>query len=424
MRARPSIRPVRGIRASCWPVVPAAARLPHLVRSPLDVTTRLAALRVAVIGAGGSVGQRASEHLARLQVAHLLLIDPKILKRESALTHTTGPETTGRASAWVTGRRCKRLSPATAVAVFVGPVQALPLDALLDMDVVVVTTDNPAAEMEAGQRCLHLGLPLIQAALQPEMLVVQVRCLSGRGACLACGFGPADYEMMRRQVRFSCEGYAAAGPAPMTVTGPPTRSFSYLCGLAADLALNQLLRLVLALGRTVEDTVLEFCGYTNRSVVSSLVASPACRCDHARYEIVRAAKPLAASSLADLARTVGCAESDSPITFRVGEHPWVARGACACDAEVPVERFVDEAAARPATCARCQSPIQPLPFHTFRDVPPAVLGAAFGRPLRRLGAGRARFVIVRAGDRAVLVRDAAAVPPAVRAEVQSLTQGA
>jgi len=204
----------------------------------------------------------------------------------------------------------------------------------------------------------------------------------------------------------------------MTVSGPPTRSFSYLCGLAADLALNQLLRLVLSLGQPVADTVLEFCGYTNRTVVSALVPNPACRCDHTRFEIVGAPKPLAVSSLAELAQAAGCAEDNGPVLFRVGEHHWVTRGACACAADAPVGRFVGEAAPRPISCAQCHSLIQPLPFHTFRDFPAPVLGAAFGRPLRRLGAGRARYVLVRAGDRAVLVRDAAAPAAVVPAAAQ------
>ncbi len=41
--------------------------------------------------------------------------------------------------------------------------------------------------------------------------------------------------------------YPRAEVAPASVSAPPTRSFSYLCALAADLAINQLLRLVLPL---------------------------------------------------------------------------------------------------------------------------------------------------------------------------------
>ncbi len=111
-----------------------------------------------------------------MQVAKLLFADPKVLKGESTLTHASGPETEGHASVRLTSRRRKEISPGTQVEVFVGAVHGLLLVALLDVDVVLMATDNHAAEVDTGQRCLHLGRRLIHAALQPDILVVQARC--------------------------------------------------------------------------------------------------------------------------------------------------------------------------------------------------------------------------------------------------------
>lgn len=397
-------RPQRGRVAP-----PLSDRLPALVAVTADVPARLRALRVMVIGVG-SVGQHLAEHLARLQVGRLLLVDPKRLKPESTLTHASGPAATGRLKVLVAGRRCLEISPQTQVAVFAGRVHELPLDTWQTVDVVLMATDNHAAEIETGQRCLNHGRPLIHAAVQPEMLLTQIRCFSNadaQGGCPACGFGAADYELMRRQVKFSCEGQADPGGMAGQLTVPPTRSFSFLCALAADLAINQLLRLLLQLGQPVADTVLEFCGYTNRSVISPLPRNPACRCDHSRYAIATAPRLLGESSPADLVSAAGLASSDVPVTFRVGEFTWVERGACACRTEIPVSRFVAPTASRSQVCAQCQVRIQPLPLFTHRDVPAAVLGRFLSRPLRRLGAGNVRFALIRAGERAVLIRDPA-----------------
>jgi hypothetical protein len=188
------------------------------------------------------------------------------------------------------------------------------------------------------------------------------------------------------------------------------------------LAINQLLRLVLSLGQPVADTVLEFCGYTNRTVVSPLRLNPACRADHTRFEIVTAARPLAESPLAELARAGGLGEATDSVVFRVGDHTWVGRGVCACSADIAVRRFVREGTGPEACCSQCRAAVQPSPFDTHRDFPPAILGEALDRPLRQLAAGQAPYVIVRAGERAALICDTTACRSAAPIAPQPLLE--
>ena len=91
-----------------------------------------------------------------------------------------------------------------------GPVQELPITAFADAHLVVLATDNLAAEVEVGQRCLWLGKPLIQASVHGETLVAQVRSFVNRegGACPACGFSAVEWAHLNRETSFSCEGGA------------------------------------------------------------------------------------------------------------------------------------------------------------------------------------------------------------------------
>jgi len=278
------------------------------------------------------------------------LVDPKELKSESVLTHPCGPEESGEAKVVAAARRVQAVSPGTRIEVFKGGVEALPADAFSEVDAVLLATDNAAAEIEAGQRCLHLGRPLIHAAVQPEMLVAQVRCFGNedaQGACPACGLGPADYELLRRQVAFSCAGNVVAG-------GAPARAASRtLCSLAADLAVNQLVRLVLGLGVPVSNSIVEYCGYTNATSVSPLRRNPDCRCDHTRFERVRLEGPLGGATVDALVGAAGLASANGLLLIRVSDHAWVERANVRVP-DLPVHQFVRRGALRgaPAAAAR------------------------------------------------------------------------
>src|SRR5262249_7510891 len=149
-------------------------RLPQFLGLRGGPGSVLDALKVAVVGTG-SVGRNLALHLARLQIAALYLVDRGRFKAESVLTQPIVPEGIGEPKASSTGRLCQQISPGTDVWVYDGGVGALYPAALAEVDAVFVATDNLAAEIEVGQRCLHLRKPLLHASVHGETLVAQVR---------------------------------------------------------------------------------------------------------------------------------------------------------------------------------------------------------------------------------------------------------
>lgn len=406
MNKRPQFREVNLSRHG-QQSVPAhrADRLPSFVGCLADANAALDALQVAVVGTG-SVGGRMALHLARLGIHSLYLVDPKTYKPESVLTHDIDPGLRGQPKVLATARRCKVVSPRTQVHALVGSVQGLPLDGFHGVNLVVMAPDNLLAEVETGQRCLHEGIPLVHAAVHGATLIAQIRFFGntdGQGPCPGCGYGQQEWDQLSQQVQFSCEG-ARLGHSAHKITAQPTRSISSLCAMAADLAVNQILRFVLGLGKPVQDTVLDYCGYTNCGVTSRLARKADCRLDHTRFARAEAEPPLYLRSLSELGRVAGFSADNGPLTFAVEDSKWVESGSCGCPTPSAARRFVAEEAGEAGRCRECHAAIRISPFRTYQTVTAAMVGRSMDKPLTALGARRARFVLVRQGDRACLVR--------------------
>jgi molybdopterin/thiamine biosynthesis adenylyltransferase len=379
--------------------------MPALIASRVAVEDVVPGLRIAVVGTG-SVGGRAAMHWARLGVAELWLVDPKSYKSESVLTHGILPGEVGRPKAATMARRCKLVSPRTRVFSFVGRVQDLPWDAFAEVDLVVMAPDNLAAEVATGQRCLHLGRPLVHASLHGESLTAHVRFFVNsdcQGPCPVCGYGEAEREQARAELQDA--PYSCAGDARI-ISHPPTRSFSGLCSFAADLAMNQALRHLLGLGEPVGDTITEYCGFTNRITTSRLERNPACEADHARLKVVEFSRALAAYNLSELAQTLGFVTGDESLTFIVGEAEWLERGSCGCAHPSVVRRFVPAGARELGVCGKCRAKIRIQPFFARREVSALAFGKDLCRPLTELGAKRVRWILARNATTAILARNA------------------
>jgi molybdopterin/thiamine biosynthesis adenylyltransferase len=379
---------------------PARDRFPKFVtggRAPADV---LDGLCVMVLGCG-AVGRRAALHLARDGVGCLLLVDPKTYERPGCVrTQPIGPDELGGAKAEGTARACKTISPRTRVFYFRGPQEDLPLAAYVGVDAVIMATDNLFVEAGAGQRCLYLGIPLVHAAVHGETMVAQVRVYANAVAdspTPACNFSDEERDLMHRQVRFSCEG-PSAGQAQ--VSAPPTMSTSSLCALAADLAVNQFLRHVLALGEPVADTMLEYCAFTHRTHVDALRRRAGCSCDHARFRIVPSDRPLGERTPAELVAAAGATED---LAVTVGGLDWVDVVVCGdCARPRPFRRFVALGTHVAGICDRCAGPLVCQAFHRHPTLPASLLEPVRAFPLGDAGAKDADWVLVRDGLSGVL----------------------
>jgi len=402
MNRPPSLREVRPRRST--PAVPRNARLPHFMGCTFDAATVLGSLKVLLVGCG-SIAGRIALALARLQVLRLVLVDPKVFKDESHLTHDCSPDDAGRSKVSVLGRRCKDLSPATRVLTYAGPVQNLPLEALLETDVVMAATDNLAAEVAVGELCTLFSRPLLHAAVHGDSITAQVRSLGNEHAqspCPACNFGAMEIEQWHRETRFSCDGTEQGSAVPHGA-GQPTMTTASLCSLGAALATTQLLRMTLKLGVPVLDTAVEYNGFTHRTVVSPLRRNPACPCVHVPGTQVRLSSPIGSHSPRRLMELAEVAADEAGALIELDGFCYVEAGACACRQPVPVHRFLRTGEALRRTCGACGAAILPLDFHTHRALPLGVLGAHAEEPFGRLGAASVCVALIHTGTRVVVL---------------------
>ena len=368
-------------------------------------------LAVAVIGCG-SVGGRIAVLLARLGFGGLLLVDPKSYKPASLATHEIGPEEVGQPKALAVARRCKGISPSTQVRAFAGPVQDLELAELAGVDLIVMAPDLLSVELHVGQCSLWLEKPLFQASVHGPTLTLHIRSFlneKAAGGCPLCCYGRAEFDLLSRQTRFSCEGTAHHG-LPSPVDAPSTNSLSPLCSMAADMAALQILRFLLKLGQPVSDTILEYCLFNHRTVISPVVRNASCKLDHTVFDQATVAAPLADLSLADLTLRATGEAAPPDEQFEVAEHDWIELAACGCEQLKPVRQFVRRGHLELALCRQCAAPLVPLSFYTHRAVSASVLGSAAEQPLRKLGARRISSILLRTAGRGVLIRSEPSIP--------------
>ena len=376
-----------------------------------DAMAVLHTLIVAVIGCG-SVGGRIAMLLARMGFGGLLLVDPKRYKPRSLATHEIGPNEVGQAKAMAVGRRCKAGNPTALVLAFAGPVEALDLAALAGVHLVVMAPDLLSVEMELGQRCIWLSKPLVQASVHGSTLTVQIRFFlnaKGDGACPVCCYGRDEWELMTRQVRFSCEGATSAAGTP-PAESVATNSPSALCSLAADLAVIQILRFLLRLGQPVADTMLEYNGFTHSTVLTAMAPNAHCKLEHSSLAQALVDVPLAGLSLAQVAQRATGAPMAPDAVFELPNLDWIEFVGCSCVQSTPLRKFGPRGSTDQGVCPKCSARFVPLGFYTHRTVSAQVLGSAVELPLHKLGARRVGSVLLRSGDAGVLIRQQPSTP--------------
>ena len=381
------------------------ARMPQFFSLPesTDPSSILSRLRVACLGVG-AVGRVSATHLARLGVDTLWICDKSAYKAESQLTQPISADEVGLSKAQAVGQLAKRLSPSTRVLAYDGPFESLGATAFADADIVLMATDNIRAEVECGQHCLHLGIPLVQASVHGATLTAQVRFwghASAKSPCPACGLTNQERTALANEVLFSCDGSVAS------TASNPTTSTSHLCALAGDLAVNQLLRFALGLGASVVDQEVEWNGFTMRTHTTRLGRRPGCPADHAVWTTHRTRGPVGDCTLREMARAAGMHDDGrlERASFRVGETSYVQRGVCRDGHGQAVERFIG--AGSPAgTCATCGGELLSEPFFTHDTAPSRLLVTQLDRPIRELCLEPPDWALVRENGNAVLFRTA------------------
>lgn len=365
--------------------VPArAVRFPDFVGLNRDLHQILDELDVYAIGTG-AVGMDIATAVAQFQPRSLTLVDPDSYVPENLLTQRITADAIGSNKADYVGRLCARISPRTRVRMFPGRAEDLPLGALSSAHFVFLATDNLSVEVEVSQRCLHAGVPLVQASVGGEMLVAQIRFCGnadGNGPCLACGFGTAEWEHVNRESVFSCQGGYDDDVRPQPANRVATRSVGPLCSIAAGLASIQMLRYLGGLGPPVVDTCLEICGYTHHTAITRLTRNNNCPCEHRRFERCRLPRPVASFTPRELVETaLGSSQTLVGVSLTIDRLQFCEAGVCTnCSRRQPVERFVGSLRGIDK-CSECGASVDGLPFNTHRPTPLAVLASQLDSPL-------------------------------------------
>jgi len=249
---------------------------------------------------------------------------------------------------------------------------------------VLPAPDNLEAEVAVSDFCRRTRKPLCHAAVHGDTLVAQVRFLlnsDGSSPCLACGYGQQEWDEYYRETVFSCGGAPAAAEAP-------TMSVSFLCSLAADLALVQLLRFVLNLGLPVADTLLEYCGYTHATTMCRLVRNENCRCPHLRWSTAEVPRSLRDYTFIELAEATGLPINavNADLAWEVDGHGFVDSAYCERCRHVQRVRRLAADSELVARCERCAAELRAVPFLTSRRVSLSQLGELANSSLGQLGA--------------------------------------
>ncbi|MCP5042382.1 MAG: hypothetical protein GY944_15260 [bacterium] len=333
------------------------SRLPAFVGGPSDSAAVLAAASVALVGVG-SVGLAAASHFARIGIGRILLFDRSSLKAASVLTHPLLPADVAATPAKVDHARrvIHQIAPDTAVEVFGGDFAAQPLDAL-DVGVVLLAVDNLSTELEVTERCLNLGLPLIQAAVHGPTLSAVVRTYTGghagEGPCIGCQYDATEWEQVTREATFSCDGRNAERGRSLA----PTRSPSSLCSLAGELAVHRVMRHFLGLGTPLSDQLLEYHGYLEKIVTTELRRNVDCPLAHERYQFA------ARSGVSTVAAATARSGLLVPHTIAVDGMTFVSKAVCESGHWHSIDRFVPQDFSGLAPCDACDARLLPSPFH-------------------------------------------------------------
>jgi len=226
-----------------------------------DVQRRLSGLRVGVIGVGG-LGSALVAHLARLGVAHWVLVDPDIVELTN-LNRLVGASAAdaqkARPKVYVARSTVRQAVPkATVRALKTDVFDPLALRALKACDLLIVATDNHSSRMAANRLAVQYLIPLVHAgfnvsvgeAAKDRPDVRPVTDVSGEFAipdlgrwCLQCAgivdpqaagweLAPAGQRAILRQ-----RGYVTDTPAP---------AVGHLDGVVAALAAAEIHNLVAA----------------------------------------------------------------------------------------------------------------------------------------------------------------------------------
>jgi molybdopterin/thiamine biosynthesis adenylyltransferase len=340
----------------------------------------------AIIVGAGAIGSHLLPHLARSRrVSRLTVIDRDKYESANLSGQDVDARDVGRPKAVVQARRLRRINPALVTRPIYGAVEDLPLGALRG-DVILGCLDSRVARMTVSQAAWRLGVPFVDAGIEPTGLLARVAVFvpGPDAACVECAWDAADYAALEQS--YPCLPDAAA---------PRTAASSALGGVAGALQAIECDKLLAGandealIGR---ELLIDARHHTH--YVSAARRNPACRMpDHSGWRIDPFGGAVSQTTLGDLL-AIGTTLRDAAdgLAFRVAGQRFATALACSqCGTEQAV--FQLERALRHGSrqCAACRGELRSIGFALHEAVTAdATPDAALNAPLATLG--------LRAGD--------------------------
>jgi len=340
--------------------------------SPAPRPARLRDHAVMLVGAGGNIGSHLVPHLARMGLGRIVLCDPDTYGAENLTTQAIGPPAIGQPKAQVQREVVTQLDP-EADAVAIGRlVQDVPRGQLR-VGVLLACVDNRATRLYLNQTAFRLGVPWVDAAVEPDGLLVRVSVVKpGPSAgCLECAWSDRDYALLEQQ--HPCQ-HGSPHAARTNAPAP-------LGALAAALQAIECRKLLEAqAGEPAQSRQILLAASTHKLYVSHLLRRPECRFDHETWKVERLpAHQLSVAALLDrAARQTG---SNSDISLRVEGRPFVRRLVCpACSHHERTLRLAAHVPGGWGPCGKCGTPLTAPGFDmsdrlAASELPPSLLAA-------------------------------------------------
>ena len=344
-------------------------------------STRVAGKSVAIVGLG-NIGSFAVQLVARMrEVCRLVLVDMDV----TAPKNLTGQALTARESlaalpkVHIARRHVHAIRPDLEVVAIRGAVEDVPRG-LLKTDLILACLDSKRARMAVNEIAWRLGVPWLDAGVQADGLLARLNVYvpGPDQPCLECAWDDRSYAEVEQ--RIPCQ--AGAGEAP------PTNAPACLGSLAASLqALTAGHFLAGRQDRIAAGRQLVMDAGARRCFDVALRRNPACRFDHATWQITPLRSPCSELTLADACRLGNRGRRVDPqAALAVEPMTFVRTLACVCGGRREVLRLSGRLTARDSACPQCGQPMQPLGFGTFsRLAVQDFIAAELRLPLARLG---------------------------------------
>ena len=342
-------------------------------------TSITAAKKIVVVGAGGNIGSHLVPHLARMpNVSRVTLIDRDVYEAKNLWPQDISPSDVGKRKVGVQARRLRRINPDVQVEAIYDAVERVALGRLRG-DVILACLDSRIARQQVNQFAWRLGVPLIDAGVEPSALLARINVYipGADNSCLECAWDDRDYEALEQS--YPCGGFVSTVAA--------TNAPSSLGALAASLQALECQKLLagqtdqVAIGKQVLIDALH-----HKHYVTAIRRNKNCRFDHRVRQIRKLGLLPGENTLQQVFARLN-AHGNGAAVLSVEGKPFAKRLTCpSCGETRALLRLECTLSEKQRRCGNCGQRMITTGFDLLERLgPEAVFSGALSRSLFGLG---------------------------------------